>query len=61
MSLFFQILFLTIFNFQAASDSCSMMGNRKFLNQIIQDMCLEEQHGIQNETEISNMKEYMKV
>eukprot|EP00111_Clytia_hemisphaerica_P024133 TCONS_00071145-protein len=45
---------------QAASDSCSMMGNRKFLDQILKDLCLEEQKGVQNETELSSMKDYMK-
>ena len=46
---------------QAASDSLKLMGNRKFYDQLIADLCQREKDGITDEIDITTMKDYMKV
>lgn len=45
---------------QAAVDSCELMGNRKFFDQMIIDMCQDQQNLIVDELNVSNMKDCMK-
>lgn len=45
---------------EAAVDSLSLMGNRKFFDQMISDLCEENQTKINNERDVSNLKDYMK-
>lgn len=53
---------LKIFSsFQAASDSLRLMGNRKFYDQLIADMCQHEKDRITDEIDVTTMKDYMQV
>ncbi|XP_068686813.1 uncharacterized protein CXorf58-like [Montipora foliosa] len=45
---------------EAASDSLKLMGNRKFYDQLIADLCQREKDGITDEIDITTMKDYMK-
>ena len=57
------ILFLSfsMIFFQAASDSLRLMGNRKFYDQLIADMCQHEKDRITDEIDVMTMKDYMQV
>ena len=37
------------------------MGNRKYFDQMISDLCEENQNEIHDELDVSNLKDYMKV
>ena len=53
---------LKIFSsFQAASDSLRLMGNRKFYDQLIADICQHEKDRITDEIDVTTMKDYMQV
>jgi len=45
---------------EAAVDSCNLMGNRKYFDQMISDLCEENQSEIHDEFDVSNLKDYMK-
>jgi hypothetical protein len=45
---------------QAAVDSCELMGNRKFYDQMITDMCQEQRKDTADELNVSNLKDCMK-
>ena len=51
----------TLLIFQAASDSLRLMGNRKFYDQLIADMCQHEKDRITDEIDVTTMKDYMQV
>ncbi|XP_028405653.1 putative uncharacterized protein CXorf58 [Dendronephthya gigantea] len=44
---------------KAAEDSCKLMGNRQFYNQMIIDACQQHQDKITNELDINTMKDVM--
>ncbi|KAL9965633.1 hypothetical protein ACROYT_G029462 [Oculina patagonica] len=44
---------------EAASDSLRLMGNRKFYDQLIADMCQHEKDRITDEIDVTTMKDYM--
>lgn len=44
---------------EAASDSLKLMGNRKFYDQLIADMCQHEKDRITDEIDVTTMKDYM--
>ena len=46
---------------QAAEDSRQQMGNRRFYDQMLSDVCRHQQQQVTDEIDITNMKEYMKV
>ena len=52
---------LPLSTFQAASDSLRLMGNRKFYDQLIADMCQHEKDRITDEIDVTTMKDYMQV
>lgn len=54
-------LVLLLLYFQAASDSLRLMGNRKFYDQLIADMCQHEKDRITDEIDVTTMKDYMQV
>lgn len=45
---------------KAAKDSCHLMGNRKFFDQMISDLCEEKSSSIRDELDISCLQDYMK-
>ena len=47
--------------FKAAEDSCKLMGNRRFYDQMIIDACQQHQDKITNELDINTMKDVMQV
>ena len=55
------ILKIPFSTFQAASDSLRLMGNRKFYDQLIADMCQHEKDRITDEIDVTTMKDYMQV
>jgi len=44
---------------EAASDACRHMGNRKFYEQMIKDLCQTQKDKITDEVDVTNLKEYM--
>ena len=46
---------------QAAEDSRQQMGNRRFYDQMLADVCHHQQEQVTDEIDVTNMKEYMKV
>jgi len=44
----------------AAKDSCELMGNRKYFDQIITDLQEDKRYPINNELDVSNLQDYMK-
>lgn len=49
------------FVYKAAEDSCKLMGNRQFYNQMIIDACQQHQEKITNELDINTTKDVMQV
>lgn len=54
------LLNVTLF-YQAASDACRQMGNRKYYEQMIKDLCQTQKDKITEEGDVTNLKEYMQV
>ncbi|XP_074632957.1 uncharacterized protein CXorf58 homolog isoform X2 [Acropora palmata] len=44
---------------KAACDSLTLMGNRKFYDQLIADLCQHEKDKITDETDVTTLKDYM--
>ncbi len=49
------------FRLKAAADACRQMGNRKYYDQMITDMCQAKNDNITDESDVTNLKEYMRV
>ena len=45
---------------EAAVDSCKLMGNRKFLDQMLSDVCEEQQSQVSDVLDVANLQDYMK-
>lgn len=45
---------------EAAIDSCNLMGNRKFFDQILADLCEEKQSRVNDVLDVTSLQDYMK-